>query len=165
MYPHSSRRQLIVIDSVEFDEPITLPQAARLKLVDDLEKLELDADSKWLEKVEKSEITGAWQDQGYFKATVTATAREVANDGQRQHVALKVHVDEGLQYFQGKLEFRSVEPDIPLVFTTDVLQTHISAEKRVTFLTPAKSEHRSMHTCSFTPPRATSISRRSQVSM
>lgn len=127
MYPkatlkNGSTKKIVVIDSVEFDGPITLPEQARLNLVDDLKKIEFDADSNWLEEVAAVSLKGTWQDQGYFKVIAEATAKDNGGDALHRHVVLMAHVDEGLQYFQGKLEFRSSDPDMPLVFTTDVLR-------------------------------------------
>jgi hypothetical protein len=127
MYPketlkNASTKRLVVIDSVEFDGPITLPEQARLKLVHDLEKLEIDADSKWLDEVAEVALRGAWQDLGYFKVVAEATAKDIGGDALHEHVALTAHVDEGLQYFQGKFDIRSADPDVPLVFVPEVLR-------------------------------------------
>jgi outer membrane protein assembly factor BamA len=112
-----AQNKVIVIDSVEFDGPVTLPAQNKQKLIDDLKRLEPDADSRWLEEVEEAPIRGAWQDDGYFTAAVSLTARELGSDAVRQHVALMVHVDEGLQYVQGRLQFTSADADNPLVFS------------------------------------------------
>jgi outer membrane protein assembly factor BamA len=113
---------VVVIDSVDFDAPITLPEQARLKLVDDLKKHEFDADSKWLDEVAEVALRGTWQDQGYFKVVAEATARDIGGDALHEHVALTAHVEEGLQYFQGRLDIRSTDPEVPLVFTQEVLR-------------------------------------------
>lgn len=107
----------IVIDSVDFDGPITLPMADQQKVVDDLKKLEIDDRPDWTDEVLEVTVRGAWQDAGYFKAHVHGTSRVVGSDALKPHVALTVKVDEGLQYFQGQLTFRSADPDVPLLFT------------------------------------------------
>jgi hypothetical protein len=117
-----STKRVVVIDSVDFDGPITLPEPERLKLVDDLKKHEFDADSKWLDEVAEVALRGTWQDLGYFKAVAEATARDTGGEALHEHVALTVHVEEGLQYFQGRLNIRSVDPDAPLAFTQEVLR-------------------------------------------
>jgi hypothetical protein len=119
----SSAKRVIVIDSVDFDGPITLPEPARLRLVDDLKKHEFDADSKWLDEVAEVTLRGTWQDLGYFKVVAEATARGTGGDALHQHVGLTAHVEEGLQYFQGRLDIRSVDPDDPLVFSREVLRS------------------------------------------
>ena len=119
----SAPKKVVIIDSVDFDGPITLPAQNQQKLIDDLKHLELDADSQWLEEVEEVPIRAAWQDDGYFKAVVNATAKAVGDDARGEHVALTVHVDEGLQYFQGTVEFASSDPDSPLVFSSEELRS------------------------------------------
>jgi hypothetical protein len=119
---NAAAKKVVVIDSVDFDGPITLPEPARLKLVDDLKRHEFDADSKWLDEVAEVSLRGAWQDQGYFKVIAKATARDIGGDALHEHVALTAHVEEGLQYFQGRLNIQSVDRDAPLVFTQEVLR-------------------------------------------
>jgi hypothetical protein len=113
-----------VIDTVDFDGPITLPEPARRKLIDDLTKTEFDGrpDGPVLDEIAEVNIQGTWQDEGYFTVSDTVTAEDLGADTYRQHIALKVHVDEGLRYTLGKLEFRSSDPDVPLVFTTEQLR-------------------------------------------
>jgi Surface antigen variable number repeat len=113
-----------VIDSVEFDGPITLPREARRKLIEDLTKTEFPGtpDRPRLDEIAEVNIRGAWQDEGYFTVSDTVTARELGGDALRRHIALEVHVDEGLRYTLGKLEFRSSDPDVPLVFTIEELR-------------------------------------------
>jgi outer membrane translocation and assembly module TamA len=113
-----------VIDTVEFDGPITLPEPARRKLIDDLTKTEFHGspDRPVLDEIAEVSIRGTWQDEGYFTVSDTVTAEDLGADVYRQHIALKVHVDEGLRYTLGKLEFISSDPDVPLVFTTEELR-------------------------------------------
>ncbi|MGB9069923.1 MAG: POTRA domain-containing protein [Candidatus Acidiferrales bacterium] len=118
----AAAKRVVVIDSVDFDGPITLPEPARLKLVDDLKRREFDADSKWLDEVAEVSLRGTWQDLGYFKVVAKAAARDTGGDALHEHVALTAHVEEGLQYFQGGLNIRSVDRDAPLVFTQEVLR-------------------------------------------
>jgi hypothetical protein len=113
-----------VIDTVDFDGPITMPEPARRKLIDDLTKTEFHGspDRPVLDKIAEANIRGTWQDEGYFTVSDTVTAEDLGGDADHRHIALKVHVDEGLRYTLGKLEFRSSDPDAPLVFTTEQLR-------------------------------------------
>ncbi len=110
--------KVIVVDSVTFDGPISLAESEREKLVAELKQQEFDDDPKsaWIDEIAEVWVRGAWQDQGYFKVVDTVKADVVSADATREHVALTVHVDEGLQYFLGRLEFRSTDPDEPLIF-------------------------------------------------
>lgn len=116
-------KKVVIIDSVVFDGPITLPAQNQQKPIDDLKQLELDADSRWLEELEDGPVRGAWQDDGHFRAEVKATTKVVGDDALGEHLALTVHVDEGLQYFQGTVQFASSVPDSPLVFSTEKLRS------------------------------------------
>jgi Surface antigen variable number repeat len=119
----ASTERMVVIDSVEFDGPITLPMQNQQKLIDELRNLDkLDANSHWLKEVEEGPIRGAWQDDGYFKVEVAATAKQLGGDALHEHWAVRVHVDEGLRYFQGPVQFTSSEPDDPLVFSPGELR-------------------------------------------
>ena len=112
-------RRTFVVDSVSFDGPITLPEQARLKLVHDLRAREFegDPDGAVPNEIAEVDVRGAWQDEGYFKAVATVTARDRGGDEFRRHISLTVHIHEGLRYTMGRLAFRSSDPDQPLVFT------------------------------------------------
>lgn len=119
-------KRAVVIDDVKFDGPIHLQDAVRERLVDRLKGTSFDADSDWLDEVQFAWIGGAWQDEGFFKATATARAQIVGNSPAAQHVLLIVHVDEGLQYRLGDVQFRSTDPDSPLVFSDEQLRELLS---------------------------------------
>ena len=67
------------------------------------------------------ELPGWWEDHGYYKVKLTATAKALATDRSGQHIALRVHVEEGAQFRLGPVTFRSSDPDVPLVFPSSVL--------------------------------------------
>jgi outer membrane protein assembly factor BamA len=115
----------VVIDSIDFDGPISLPAPIRDQLIAEANQLEIDACSNWVDEVGEVVIRKAWQDQGYFRAEATVEARVVIDDPASQHVALTVHVDEGPQFFLGDLVFRSSDPDEPLAFGTDELRKQV----------------------------------------
>jgi hypothetical protein len=116
-------KKVVIVDSVAFDGPITLPAQNQQKLIDDLKQLNLDADSRWLEELEEGPVRAAWQDDGYFQVEGKATTKVVGDDALGEHLALTVHVDEGLQYFQGTVQFASSDPDSHLVFSTEELRS------------------------------------------
>jgi hypothetical protein len=113
----------VVIDEVKFDEPTHLPEATRERLVTELKQRTLDAKSGWLEEIQSWPIGGAWQEDGYFKAQVTATASILNTDSTVEHVVLTIHADEGHQYELGSIQFRSSDPTIPLIFSTEELRS------------------------------------------
>jgi outer membrane translocation and assembly module TamA len=120
-----------VIDSVEFDGPITLPEPARKKLVHDLKTMEFlgTPDRPELDEIAEVNVRGAWQDEGYFKVSDAVTAKDLGGDEFRRHIALIVHVDEGLRYTLGKLAFRSSDADEPLAFTEPELRKEIDLKE------------------------------------
>ena len=112
----------VVIDNVKFDPPIHLGASIREQLVSHLKGSRFDASSAWLQEIAEVSIRGTWQDEGFFKVTAAARAQIIGNEPTAQHVLLIVHVDEGLQYRLGDVQFRSIDPDSPLVFSDEQLR-------------------------------------------
>jgi outer membrane protein assembly factor BamA len=50
-------------------------------------------------------VRAGWQDQGYFKAQVSGDVATLTSSPAGQHIAINVHVDEGLQYSLGGITF------------------------------------------------------------
>jgi outer membrane protein assembly factor BamA len=112
----------VVIDDVKFDGPTHLPEATRERLVAELKQGTYEADSGWLVQLQNGSIPGAWQDDGFFKAQVTATASVINTDSTVEHVLLTIHADEGHQYEIGGIQFRSSDPTVPLIFSSTELR-------------------------------------------
>jgi hypothetical protein len=70
----------VVIDAVNFDGSIHLPDSIREQLMTELKHHEFDGDFDWLGQIQEVEIRGAWQDQGYFRVNSTAEARTISSD-------------------------------------------------------------------------------------
>ena len=97
----------VIVDSVVFDGPTSLPASIQEQLVADLkEHAALSSGSEWLEDWNEAAVRGAWQDQGFFKMTSTAKAQIVSSDASEQHVSVIVHVDEGMRYRLRDIRFR-----------------------------------------------------------
>jgi hypothetical protein len=122
-FEHSPLR--VVIDDVEFDGPISLSVTDRQTLTTRLKALPIDGEGDWLGHLQESELPGWWEDHGYYKAKLTATATTLATDRSGQRVALRVHVEEGAQFRLGTVTFRSSDPDEPLVFPTSELMKQL----------------------------------------
>jgi outer membrane protein assembly factor BamA len=116
-------RRTVVIDDVKFDEPTHLPVSTRERLIAELKQGTYKAGSGWLDEIQKWPIRGAWQDDGFFKAQVTASASVISTDSNVEHILLSIHVDEGHQYELGGIQFRSSDPTVPLVFSTTELRS------------------------------------------
>src|SRR5580692_8995268 len=113
-------RPRVIVDSLVFDGPTSLPASIREQLVTDLnEKTSLSADPNWLEWWKNVVITDAWMNEGFFKMTSTAKVQIIRSDAIEQHVAVTVHVDEGIQYRLKDIRFakpvpvtaESIQPD------------------------------------------------------
>jgi outer membrane protein assembly factor BamA len=106
----------IVIDDVHLDGSITLSKSERQTLVARLKASPIIGQADWLEKVKYDELSGFWQDRGYYKVQLTLKASTLSTNDSQQHVALHVHVDEGLQYRLGAITFRSADVTQSLAF-------------------------------------------------
>src|SRR6202046_4509748 len=103
--PFSTRTPRIYIDSLNLDGPIHL-SATRLKqLLSTVKDNKFNSDFTSPEEIEEW-LQKPWRDEGYFKVKVSAEAKPVGggDDGLR---AITAHVDEGLQYRLGRVEFRA----------------------------------------------------------
>lgn len=114
--------QRIVIDEVEFDGPIHISDSDRQQLVSELKQSKYPVDSDRLEEFREVGIMGMWRDQGYFMVEATAKEEIVRKDSAGDHVLVIIHVDEGPQYRLGSVQFRSSDPDVPLVFPPEELR-------------------------------------------
>ncbi len=112
----------VVIDDVKFDGPTRLPVSTRARLVAELKQGTYKADSGWLEQIQNWPMAGAWQDDGFCKAQVTASASVSNADSTVEPVLLTIHSEEGHQYALGDIRFRSSAPAVPLIFSTAELR-------------------------------------------
>jgi outer membrane protein assembly factor BamA len=114
--------QRIVVDEVDFDGPIHISDSDRQQLISELKQSKYPIDSDRLEEFRQVAIKGMWRDRGYFKMEATAKEEIVRKDSAGEHVLVIVHVDEGAQYRLGSVQFRSSDPDDPLVFPLEELR-------------------------------------------
>jgi len=119
----------VIIDAVDFDGPTGVPNADLAQFVSSLEEHHFVSTSNWPDEVANNWVRGAWQEDGYFKVSASATYTTIWQDSVDQHVALHLHVDAGLQYFMGDLRFSQGDPRCPLVFATDELRGLITIQK------------------------------------
>ena len=104
---HASAR--IVIDDVTFDGPVQLA-TTNLEPLLTLKQKEYDDDSKWLDDIEDA-TRSVWEDQGYFKAKVSATAVPLGSGDSHKHFSVVIHVDEGPRYRLGSIQFSKTDSD------------------------------------------------------
>ena len=102
----------VVVDSVVFDGPTSLRTSIRDQLVAELkENAVRSGGTNWLEEWNDGAIRNAWMDEGFFKMTSTSKAQITSSDVNEQHVAVIVHVNEGVQYRLRDIRFGK-EPQI-----------------------------------------------------
>jgi hypothetical protein len=117
----------VIVDSVVFDGPISLPTAIRDQVIADLTQRGYSINSELLDEWNEVGIRGAWQDQGYFKMTSTVKAQIISAGATEQHVLVTVHVDEGPQYRLSEIRFRKAPEDASVVTNNDRSDTDETA--------------------------------------
>jgi len=99
----------LIIDDLEFDGTIHLPEEALAQLVAEIKHHEFQADSDWLGELAEVPVRNAWQEQGYFRVLPTAESQVLSADSATRHVSVTVHVNEGPQYRLSEVRFQSAE--------------------------------------------------------
>lgn len=102
----------IVIERVDLQGAVHLPQSVKTQLVDALMHSEYAENSDWIadieDKVCHAEIEG-WPDrenQGYIGFSVTATSKTLRQEPRLLHVLVTIQVDEGQQRRLKEIGFR-----------------------------------------------------------
>jgi outer membrane protein assembly factor BamA len=120
--PHAPQ---IYIDSLTFDGPIHLSAASLKQLLTSTKENKFGTDFTSPEEIEEW-LRSPWLDEGYFRVKVSVKAKPVGS-GDDGRYAITAHVDEGLQYRVGRIEFRAV-PDSEL--DTSYSSTGITLSRR-----------------------------------
>jgi outer membrane protein assembly factor BamA len=112
----------IIIDQVKFDGPMSLSDSGREQLLAQLKQDVIYDTPRWLDEVQEWRLRAAWQDEGFFKAETTATAEILGSDSTVEHVSIRVHINEGLQYWTRSIQFRPSDADDHLAFSPEQLR-------------------------------------------
>jgi outer membrane protein assembly factor BamA len=101
----TSGLEISIVD-VAFSGSLELPASDREQIAASVkqQKYENSFDGVIDEALER--VKAGWQDHGYFKVEVSGDARTLTSSPVSQHVALSVHVDEGMQYRLRKMTFK-----------------------------------------------------------
>lgn len=114
----------IVVDQVKIDGTTHLPPAILQETILNLTHHDFDDDqefvSVWLEK-----LLAPWRDHGYFQARATADPELLQRNSTTTHVRMVVRIDEGGRFRLGNVQFRSADPDEPLVLPAQELRKSI----------------------------------------
>jgi hypothetical protein len=101
----------VVIERIDFDGPVHLADSDVAQVVADVNQHKFYADyPDWLKNVTDDYLTFAWQNEGYMKVKVTAKATWLDADSTVERFLVTAHVDEGLQYHLGELQFVATPP-------------------------------------------------------
>jgi len=100
---HQDERQRVVIERVNFVAYTGMPESSVQQLTSEIQRKEFYADRDWRVDVEDT-VRGAWQDQGYFTATVEVIPEFILADTKGQRFSLTIRVQEGEQFRLGDLQ-------------------------------------------------------------
>ncbi len=131
------RRKLL--RAMRHDRPYSIPlyitNIAVLNKTYDRQKLDEDLEVG---------IRGLYRDHGYFKATVGDPVLNTVDEDRRgvkgpwpmlgskhgKRVNITIPIEEGAQYRMGSLKFRSSDPEVGLVFKSEILAPRLPHERR-----------------------------------
>jgi hypothetical protein len=114
--PHKpiSTGRRVIIERVDFDGPIDIPQADVSQSIKKANHAMIDADdSEWIKGFAEDTLRELWQDRGFFTAHVTAEARSLSRDSTTEKFLVTAHVEEGLQYSLQGIQFGGDKTDVP----------------------------------------------------
>jgi outer membrane protein assembly factor BamA len=106
----------IIADDVQIVGATQIPVSVIQDVTAKARGREFDGGEDWLNEIQDSQVRDAWQDRGFFKVLTTAEPTLLFGDATTQHYAVIIHVEEGEQFYLGKVGLRSSDPDVPLVF-------------------------------------------------
>jgi outer membrane protein assembly factor BamA len=95
----------VIIDEVTFDGSLHLPDQVLEQVTASLKGKRFDGDSDWQKGIEENPLRSTWEDQGFVLARVNVKAVSLGGDANYQHFSVTVHVDEGLLYRVGSIQF------------------------------------------------------------
>ena len=94
------------IAEVTFPGPLALPLADQQRIATAIKEQTYDSTEAAVAGASER-ARNAWQDRGYFLAKVSGNARTLTSNPISQRIALGIHVEEGLQYRLGAIEFKN----------------------------------------------------------
>lgn len=115
----------IVIDAIQFDDKSDLSIPLREVVIDAIRQGHFEDWPGWTDEVAEVGMRATLQARGYFRAYASASAQTLSKDAQYEHVSLTLHVEPGPRYWLGTVQFRSSDPDKPLVFSEAELRSRL----------------------------------------
>ena len=110
--PDATPGRRVIIERINFDGPIHLPDSVVTQIVADANQGDgwHAGNLDWLHALTEVGLKNAWQNLGYFRVKVAAEASSLGVDSSTERFLVTAHVDEGLQYHLGELQFVSTAP-------------------------------------------------------
>jgi len=128
-----SPERKIAFDAIRFENNSEVPNHVQRLLVRAVRSQSLEEYPGWTDELSEVPLRGALQQDGYFRAEVSAKARILHQDAEYEHVSLTIRVDPGAQYSLGSVRFRSIDPGAPLAFPVQQLRKLIPMRDREIF--------------------------------
>ena len=106
--------QKVIIERITFDVPVHLDNAAVAQVIARANQNEWTTDNPvWGAEFAEVGLRGAWQDQGYFRVNITAQPHSLGGNANEERFVVNAHVDEGLQYHLGDVQFSTTSNSVP----------------------------------------------------
>jgi len=102
---HESSYPKVVIERIDFDGPMHLPDSVVAQVISDFNERQLATNLEWAAVLTEIGLRGAWQNRGYFRVKATMEAHSLGGNSNEERFLVTAHVDEGLQYHLGELRF------------------------------------------------------------
>jgi outer membrane translocation and assembly module TamA len=124
---------------VEFDPPDSIPANIQAEIVRQLRSqvFERYASPTYLQELAQEiaevGVTGALQNDGYFKSKAITKLIALENSGADTEAAATIHATPGMQYRTGVVRFESADNDVPLAISPEVLRQMIPLQTGALF--------------------------------
>jgi outer membrane protein assembly factor BamA len=114
----------VIIDDIVLDGDADVPEPVWNRAVSQTKGERFSGDG-WVDEVSDVFLVAGLQNQGYFKASITATPELVSSSPTLQHFILHVNVRGGAQFRLSSVQIRSSDPSLQLAFSTEELRSFV----------------------------------------
>ena len=110
----------VVVDDVVLDGATDVSEAVWNRIVSET-KAETFSGDAWVDALREVYLRGGLQNQGYYKAEVTAEAKVVSSSPALEHVVVHASVRGGTQYTLSGVQFQNVDSERHFAFSAEEL--------------------------------------------
>ncbi|HXA55861.1 MAG TPA: POTRA domain-containing protein [Candidatus Acidoferrum sp.] len=115
----------VIVDDLVLDRPTDVTEEVWNAVVSET-KARIFLGDGWVDDLREVSLKGALQNQGYLKADVSADARIISSSPVLEHVVVHAGVRGGPRYSLSGVQFRNIDSEKPLAFSTEELSTLVS---------------------------------------